>query len=169
MLFRLIGVSLVIFCSSCYGVILKLNYRKRITYLERLLLHLEEIQGFVKYQNVNFAQIIEQLPYENFYGEFFGQVLKSLKEGESLNNAWKKGVKLKLENTVLQKRELEIIGDLGEQLGLSNRETQMKQLDFFRDKIKRIHKEMKIEEKEKCKLYTSLGVMSGIFISIVLI
>ena len=69
----------------------------------------------------------------------------------------------------LRKEEIRIIKDFGIHLGTTDRETQLKNIDECVNEMEVCILNLKREKKEKCKLYKMLGVLSGVFISIILL
>ena len=133
------------------------------------MLHLEELKGNVAYNNEEIQEILDNLSCDLYYGMFFQNIMKKMKEGQALKDAWTISVEEVLEHTVLTNKELKIIKELGLQLGEHHRETQIRQIEFFQNKLTLLHLELKKEEKEKCKLYTSLGILGGVMVSIILV
>jgi stage III sporulation protein AB len=169
MLLRLIGSALLVAGSGGIGMSLKWNYQKRMKFLERLVFQLEEMKGLVEFSNRDMSTILEHLPKDTLLGKFFGQVCNEIRNGTALPEAWKSGIRKILARTFLKKRELELMEALGEQLGAGYRENQIRQLEYFQNKALGFYETMKKEEKERCSMYTSFGILGGMFISILFI
>ena len=75
----------------------------------------------------------------------------------------------KLRDTCLKQTDIVAIAEFGKELGISDRETQINNILYFQNQIRIKINELKKEKKEKCRLYTSLGLTSGIFIGILFI
>lgn len=132
-------------------------------------MHLEELKGNVAYNNEEIQEILNNLSSDSYYGIFFKNIIKHMKEGQALKDAWKISVDEVLGPSVLTSKELKIITEVGRQLGENHRETQIRQIEFFQNKLSLLHLELKKEEKEKCKLYTSLGILGGVMVGIILV
>ena len=59
--------------------------------------------------------------------------------------------------------------DFGRGLGITDRQTQINNIEKYQSQIQLTIKELKEEKNEKCKLYRMLGITCGAFLGIVLI
>ena len=74
-----------------------------------------------------------------------------------------------LHDTSLSKRDKYQLIQFGENLGYLDKEMQMNTLDLFLAQMEEEIYELSKTVKEKTYLYNSLGIMAGIFISIIMI
>ena len=69
----------------------------------------------------------------------------------------------------IKKDELLIIKELGENIGITDRETQINNLNYAMDKLSRLMQELKASKTSKCKIYRMMGIVTGMFVAIILI
>ena len=68
----------------------------------------------------------------------------------------------------LPEYELEALKSLGNQLGYADIQVQMRLMDFYQEHLERTIREVHGEVQTKVKLYHCLGVMSGLFVAVLL-
>ena len=73
------------------------------------------------------------------------------------------------ENSRIQKRDLLRLEELGMQLGDADLEAQIRSLDRYLEELKHSMEEIREGMKVKIRLCQCLGVMGGIFVTILLI
>ena len=89
---------------------------------------------------------------------------------KSLKEAWNIAIKQILENkSKLMQSDIDIIKELGESLGITDRETQIKNIENSIAQIDSIINELKKYKNEKCKIYKTSGIVAGAFITIILL
>ena len=69
----------------------------------------------------------------------------------------------------IDKQETDVILTFGTNLGITDRETQLSNIDECINDIQEVILKLKEEKNNKCKLYKCLGTFSGILIAVLLI
>lgn len=171
MLLKIIGMIVLITSGALMGYSLCDDYIERIQCLEAVKKALIILRGEIKHNNSSICEALENITVSNrLIMSFIKKVVKEYKNmNGSLWEAWKKGVTENLEQSPLKNEEINIIRDFGRNLGITDRETQMKNIDECMKEMDGCITGLKGEKKEKCKLYKMLGVLSGLFISIMLL
>ena len=170
---RLVGMILIIASTSLAGwkkAEILSETLKQMQYLYRIITMVQsEIKYARSYLGETFLTIGQQLrnPYNNWLIEI-GKHLED-REGKHLEEMWDLSIKKHLTKTELPIEELHRLAELGNQLGLADMEMQMKNIDIYLKQLEESIKEHKIELQSKIKIYQSIGIMSGIFISILLL
>mgnify|MGYP003002064365 CR=1 FL=1 len=147
------------------------DYVERVNCLEAVKKALILLRGEIKHNNSSICEALENIGVSNCHVmSFIRRVIKEYKyKQSSLWEAWKRGITDSFaKSSQLKKEEIKIIEDFGRNLGITDRETQMKNIDECIAEIDTLIGALKNEKKEKCKLYKVLGVLSGMFISIML-
>jgi stage III sporulation protein AB len=72
-------------------------------------------------------------------------------------------------DVALTKKDRQELVSMGEYLGYLNRDMQERNLLLYLEELDDGIQDLKEHQKEKCRLYTSLGIMSGIFLAVILI
>lgn len=88
--------------------------------------------------------------------------------GESFGEIWKDSIGKHLRELELPKYELEALKSLGNQLGYADIQVQMKMIDLYQEHLERTIREVYDEARMKVRLYHCLGVMSGLFVAVLL-
>ena len=84
--------------------------------------------------------------------------------------AWSLGVDNILDKkSSLKSEDKNSLKDFGRGLGITDRQTQINNIEKYQSQIQLTIKELKAEKNEKCKLYRMLGITFGAFLGIVLI
>lgn len=66
------------------------------------------------------------------------------------------------------KEDKQSLISLGEHLGFMDRDMQERNLLLYLEQLDLSIEQMRAHKQERCRLYTSLGVMSGMFLAILL-
>lgn len=172
MLLKIIGIIVLIITGILLGYSLCNDYIERIYCLEAIKKALIILRGEIKHNNSSICEALENIEVGNKnVMNFIRKVIQEYKYKKiSLWEAWEKSITdyLKKESG-LNKEEITIIKDFGRNLGITDRETQLKNIDECVNEMEVSISGLKKEKKEKCKLYKTLGVLSGLFISIMLL
>lgn len=173
MLLKGFGVIAVFAASSLFGYSLSREYLTRIKNLEQIKKVMILLKGEIQHNNSGISEAILNVAtrVENVMGVFLKAVWKKFNDsGCSVKEAWHMGICEVLEKeTCLNKEDITIIKELGNNLGITDRETQINSMLNIMDIIELKIKELNETRGEKCKLYRTLGVMAGAFMVVVLI
>ena len=91
-------------------------------------------------------------------------------EEKTLFESWKMAVNKYLKKEIkIDKQETDVILTFGTNLGVTDRETQLSNIDECINDIQEVILQLKEEKNNKCKLYKCLGTFSGILIAVLLI
>ena len=145
------------------------NQLEHMKYLQRIM---SILQSEIRYSRA-------------FLGEIFGNIGQGAKEpykswlldmsvktntftGESIEDIWKESCKRHLGGLDLPEQELESLKSLGNQLGYADIKVQMRLLDLYQEHLERNVREVHNQVQTKVRLYHCLGVMSGLFVAVLL-
>lgn len=148
------------------------------TFIDRLK-ELNEIDRFLNYLYNDIAYISKPLPdavsdikekmkypISNFLSDFeYNLSLKTM----TVDKCWGKALENNKEKLNLKKEDQEVVLYIGRQLGGTDKATQLKNLEFTLSKIKNRIKLAEADKEKNSKLYSTLGLMGGILITIILI
>lgn len=170
---KLIGALLVITSCTALGFYFSKELKTRISDLTELKKLLVLFRGDIQYTNTPLPEAIQTLSkrHNGTYKKFLENMSKRLLElnGESFADIWKDGVKNDLLHTSLIKEDYKLLNQLGESIGYLDKDMQINTLNLYLEQIEDTIKELSTSVKEKSHLYNSLGVMGGIFITIILL
>ena len=94
-----------------------------------------------------------------------------MQEGESLQEIWKRQVmNLNTDSgpIPLEQEDLEQLAHLGEHLGYLDVDMQERTLKLYLEQLDLTIDYLRQNQREKCRLYTSLGIMGRMFLVIVM-
>lgn len=94
-----------------------------------------------------------------------------MQEGESLQEIWRREVMALKSDTgriPLEQGDLEQLAHLGEHLGYLDVDMQERTLKLYLEQLDLTIDYLRQNQREKCRLYTSLGIMGGMFLVIVM-
>ena len=173
MLLKIIGAIVLLISSVSYGFSLSNDFIKRINCMERFYNSLIMLKGEINYNNSGIKWAIENISQndEGIIGKFYKKVLEIFDEGStSIKDAWNMSVEEVLEKeNILKREDISIIAEIGQNIGVTDRETQINNINYTMEKAKTLISGLKEIKEEKCKIYKMLGVVAGMFITIIII
>lgn len=173
MVLKLIGACLVILSSTGIGIYFSSITKGRLIDLKDLKKNMFMLRGDIRYGNTPLPEAIEALAIRNHdnFKPFYEGVVKELKklDGLPFSEIWDKGVNEYMKDTYLTAADRSHFSKLGETLGYLDKEMQIRTIDLYIEQLENELQEAVSSVKEKTKLYNTLGVLFGIFITIVMI
>lgn len=167
------GVILIIVGTTGVGYYYGTMIRMRLENLKELRKSMLLLQGEIRYGKTPipeaFCAIAERSEKE--FQQFFsnmGKALFSFSEG-TLFEVWKKGIDKDLGEISLTKEDKKMLEKLGEQLGYLDQTMQINSIELYLTQVNQVIEEIGQSIGEKTRLYHMLGILGGIFLSIVLI
>lgn len=168
-----VGAIMVILSSTAIGFYFSSLLKTRIQELSDLRKTLFILRGDIQYGNTPLPEALQSIARrdKSDLQPFYMQVSTKLSrlEGESFQEIWSSGVKQCLTETALSNEDKLELNRLGDNLGHLDREMQVRTIDLYLEILKREIDEATKTMKEKTKLYNTLGVLAGLFITIVMI
>lgn len=170
---KIIGCILIIASSTGIGFYFSNEMRCRIEDLKELRKLIVLLRGDIRYASTPLPEAISSIARRNHgnYVGFFTSTSIKLQElsGLTFSDIWKEAVEKELTNTSLAKKDKLHLTQFGENLGYLDKEMQMNTLDLYIVQLEDEIAELSKMAKEKAYLYNSLGIMAGIFISIIML
>ena len=170
---KIIGCVLVIASSTGLGFYCSCVLKARIQELVELKKILMLLRGDIRYANTPLAEALFSisLRHQGEFRPFLRWVSEQLEQmqGKTIADIWKDGVEHKLKGVSLNKKDKEALIGFGTNLGYLDKDMQLATIDLYVATLETEIEESSRTVKEKTYLYNSLGVMAGIFLTIVLI
>lgn len=170
---KVVGCILIILSSTLMGFYCSNELKSRINDIKELRKLVVLLRGDIRYGNTPLPEAICAIArrHEGSFKGFFTKLTERLGEhsGNTFSQVWKEAVEEELNQTALNKKDKSGLVQFGENLGYLDKEMQMNTLELFLTQIEEEINELSKTAKEKSYLYNTLGIMAGIFISIVLI
>ena len=175
MAFKWLGSLLVLFAAGGFGVWSAMQWRERLRLLEKLRQMIYFLKGEITYSHAPLAEGLERVGKRDPgpLGPLFTSAAEGIcrQEGESLQEIWRREVqalsspKIRLS---LTEEDLEQLAGLGEHLGYRDVDMQERTLKLYLEQLDISIEYLRTNQRDKCRLYTSLGIMGGMFLVIVM-
>jgi len=170
---KIIGCVLILGSCTGMGWYFSNELKMRIKDLKDLKKLIYLLRGDIRYASTPLPEAVQALSirHEGKYKEFLTTISNKLQElgGISFYEIWKEAATKELDKTSLNKKDVGSLIQLGETLGYLDKDMQMNTLNLYISSLEEEIEELSKNVKEKSYLYNSLGVMGGIFITIVMI
>ena len=162
---------LVIFLSSSkIGKMLAQRYYYRVQELEELKNALNLFKTKIKFTYETIPEIFEEI--SNNITKNISNIFKSTVKGLedfSISQAWEQAIESEKKNTNLNEEDIRVIKLLSKQLGITDIEGQISQIEITEHFLDTQIKQAQQEKEKNQKLYQKLGTTMGLVIVILLI
>lgn len=167
------GAVLVMAGASGYGSWLAGNYRSRLVLLERLRQMIFLLKGQITYAHAPLPEAFEAVGRrtEGALGELFLQLSERMErqQGEPFCQLWREEVERLGADVALARTDRQSLAALGEHLGFMDCEMQERNLLLYLEQLDLVIGDLRSHRQERCRLYTTLGVMGGMFLAVLLL
>lgn len=172
MVLKLLGTGLLISGCSGLGFWYAANYRRHLEALEQLRRMLFLLKGQILYANAPLEEAFRRVgeKSQGDLGTFFCAVADRLEQqqGETFYQMWQEEIGNMDTEIPLNKKDRLELTKFGEHLGFLDREMQERTILLYLEQLDLAIEDGRAHQKEKSRLYTSLGVMGGLFLVIIL-
>ncbi len=169
---KLTGSAMILCGASGCGLWMSGRYRERLKLLEQLRQMVFLLKGQILYANATLAEAFEAVGRrtEGCMSELFGQAAERIRARpeESFAQLWAGIVADIGGEEPLTKADRQSLAAMGEHLGFLDREMQERNLLLYLEQLDLTIGELREHRQERCRLYSSLGVMGGLFLVILL-
>jgi stage III sporulation protein AB len=170
---KIIGCILVIVSSTGMGFFFSSEMRCRIDDLKELRKLIGLLRGDIRYASTPLPEAISSIHrrHSGRFSAFFQYISGKLNElsGLTFSEIWKDATEKELSDTSLTKKDKLNLVHFGENLGYLDKDMQMNTLDLYLSQLEEEIVDLSKSVKEKTYLYNSLGIMAGVFITIIMI
>ena len=170
---KMAGLLMIVISSAGVGYSMGKDLRKRIHQMKNLKKMVTMLRGEIKYAKAplpeafyNMAQRLEE-PFRSFLME----TAKELDNysGLPFKEVWDSHIESDLKHSALLSKDKEQLKGLGENMGYLDNEMQQNTIALY---LEQLDGEIALAQQEvlaKSKVYQCLGVMSGLFLALILI
>lgn len=173
MITKIVGVILTLSSSALIGIYFSSEVRERANDLKDLKKIILLLRGDIRYAMTPLPEALRAISrkHEGKYHDFLHKISEELiaLEGVTFQEIWKRTIETDLKHTSLNKKDKANLGQLGETLGYLDKDMQINTIDLYISQLESEIEEASKTMKEKTHLYNCLGIMLGIFITIVII
>ncbi len=170
---KIIGCSLIILSTTGIGFYFSIDMKSRMEDLKEWKKLICLLRGDIRYANTPLPEAINSAGrrHEGNFHAFFNTVGTQLQElvGETLAAIWKSAAEKELSCTSLNKKDKIQLIRFGENLGYLDKDMQMNSFELYLTQLDEEITELSRTIKGKAYLYNSLGIMAGVFITIIMI
>ncbi|MDR0903850.1 MAG: stage III sporulation protein AB [Ruminococcus sp.] len=166
---KFICIAVVIVAAYSAGIYFKASLARRLIILRQLRLAIEKINLMIRYRGDTLHDIFTALEADSRLDEltFIGKTLEKMND-KSFAESYTAAVS-EFRPVGLKDSDREIILGIGAELGVSDTEGQISSLLLFDKELEALIASAKSDVTKKSKLYSSLGLLSGVFAAILLI
>ena len=170
---KLSGAACIVLGAAGTGIWFAARYRQRIAELEQLKQMVFLLKGQILYANAPLSEAMETVGrrMDGALGALFQETAASIEKrpGEPFPVIWKEAAARLDGRTALSKSDRQTLQALGEHLGFLDRETQERTLLLYLEQVDTELQALREHRQERCRLYTSLGIMGGLFLAVILV
>lgn len=170
---KLLGSVLVMTACIGYtnGLMERQKYHENV--LQSLVHILELMMGEIRYERLPMAETFCRLDkkYNGPAGTVMKQISDKLMQGssEDLESVWRAAFCKEQKNLMLTEEELDILMDVGKNLGYLDAESQIGHLKVCQKRFMQRLEAVRIELAKKRKVYRYLGVAAGVLVILILV
>ena len=153
MCLKVIGVLIVVTACSLMGFALANDYIAKINNLDAFKKSLRILKGKIKYDNLSVFEAMELIKINNNVIENFYHKVSEVyfMEEKTLFESWKMAVNKYLKKEIkIDKQETDLILTFGTNLGVTDRETQLSNIDECINDIQEVILQLKEEKHSLC-------------------
>lgn len=170
---KILGGIFVIGTTTLLGMQKGASIRKvyeELQYIQKLVY---QIQSEIRYLRAPLGDIVTKLARESKapYGEWLlslGNDMES-RSGKPFSKLWEQGVRQHLGSLRLPEQEMDRLCLLGKQLGKADMELQMQTLSLYQQQLSQTLEDLRNTMDNKVRLCRCIGIISGIFLVIMLL
>lgn len=172
MVLKLTGSLLVICSCGALGMWKAEQWKEHLRSLEQLRKMIVLLKGEILYGLTPLGEAFSHgaNKSEGVLAELFRQVAERIdsQEGELFYVIWREEIGKKRKELPLSDREIRELTEFGEHLGYLDLEMQEHTVALYLEQLDLSIRFYREHEREHSRLYTSLGIMGGLFLSIVM-
>lgn len=171
MLIKLILSCIIVVFCGVLGHIYANAYVERTKQIGAIISTLQMLETEIAYSATPLPLLLERVAKKSNkeIASLFYKTADKLnqKQGYTFFEAWKSVIYLELGQSVLKEEDIDILLNLGRNLGISDGEDQLKHIRLAMDETKRNYDLAFLEQSKNVKLFKNLGVLLGLTITIV--
>lgn len=165
------GILLILGFCIWTGIYLSARVRNRVREIEKFIRLFTSIQTQIEYAltptDVLLQKLSESAEFRDF--SFIHFVKGEFSAGKPLESAWNGALQKYAATSALQSREKEWISAFSEAFGSTDKSGQSANCTFFITQLEAWAEELRKSVQSKSRLCYALGILSGIFFTILLI
>ena len=171
---KIIGSILIISSSFAWGYMKCINAKDRIIQLNIIKKVMLMLRGEIKYAGTALPDALELISNRTtmpFAKEFFMNVSDELNQmsEKTFKTIWHENINHYLKASALNTTDLDQFKNLGDNLGYLDKDMHLNTIDLYLEHLNMDITLANEEIAQKCKVYKSVSVAVGVFITIIII
>ena len=171
---KIVGSILIITGSFAWGYMKCTNAKDRIVQLNIIKKVMIMLRGEIKYAGTALPDALELISDRIamvFAKEFFINVSNELNQmsEKTFKTVWYENINKYLKTSALDKADLDQFKNLGDNLGYLDKDMHLNTIDLYLEHLNMDIKLANEEIAQKCRVYKSVSVAVGVFITIIII
>lgn len=172
MLLKILGSICVITASSGLGFWMAKQWAEHVRALEELRKMIFLLKGEILYAHAPLAEALSRVGRRSpgSLGDLFTAVSDRIEHqrGEQFYTMWKEEIGQLGNRSALSEQDRQELMGFGEHLGYLDLEMQERTILLYLEQLDPAIDYLKEHQREKSHLYTSLGIMGGLFLTIIM-
>ncbi|GAB6087773.1 stage III sporulation protein SpoIIIAB [Alkaliphilus crotonatoxidans] len=169
---KIIFSCIIIICSGMVGQILANGLRERTRLLGQLIHTLQMLETEIVYGATPLPILLKKVAAKSkkeisILFDTTAEILLK-KDGFTFPEAWAKGLQIAKNSSELKGEDIELLINLGNNLGTSDKENQVKYIRLTMEGLRKNYEEAVLLQNKNVSLYKHLGFLAGLTIVIIL-
>lgn len=172
---KLVGAALVILAGAGFGACPVHKITERTKAFESLYFCLLRLKSEINHggkplpQAIKTASESKREMKDGIYRIVMGDLAKRLEKGkEAYEKQLRECVEAGFRGSIITKEEQDAFYDVFLLLGGGDKEKQVQMISYYAENVRQAIAQEKQKKKEKSYLYRSLGILGGIFLSVIM-
>lgn len=169
---KFIGAALVVTACGLAGTMVAVNYDRRPKQLRALIGAIQALETEITYAATPLPDAWERVGRQTAQpvGAIFTRAREVLagRDGCSAAEAWRKGLEDSFQETALTRQDMEVLLELGNCLGVSYRDDQVKHLRLTKENLRQLEVAAQEEAARQVKTWRYFGVLGGLVVALLL-
>lgn len=170
---KLLGAFLVIVFSTGYGFTMGVEVKQRLAELRMLKKVVLMLRGEINYAKAPLPEAFQNIggrlkePFQSWCRKISEELFAL--SGKDFLEIWEFHIRSDLGQSKLNKEDLKLLSQLGEQIGYLDVQMQLNNIDLYVEQLETEIRAAEAESAKKVRIYQCLGTMAGILFVIFMI
>lgn len=170
---KLLGILFVLCGSTSLGFYYSYLVKERYANSERIRKALICLRGEIQFARTPMPEALASVARHTSgsISTFFSEVSKELQcgRGSPFSVIWAEKLELHMNGSNIQREDITELKDLGQTLGYLDAEMQVNTVNLYLERMQESLVKQNEEKRDKVRLYNLLGIVGGIFITIIIV
>lgn len=165
---KILGLTAIFIACAAAGLIKSYSLSKRVRELEAFLSAFSQISTEIRYFASPTNVIISKLDAFNEYKglHIFGLCKENLERTHDFSKAWDCAISEAKPYLSLEKSDIDVLKSFGNTFGTTDVEGQIANCERYCDLLRQRLESARQDKVKRGRMYTSLGVLAGIFFAV---